>query len=404
MQFVVKYSFGLLLILMWLVSCNKEDCKDEFLTNRTVIVYMAAENDLTDDAYTDIEEMQSGYVEKGANLVVFIDPADEAPHILKIGRGSSTMVKTYPEFNSADAEQMERILNDIIEMYPAASYGLVLWSHGTSWLPAGSRLKSFGNDNGSRMDITPLAASLPVRFNFILMDACLMGSVEVAYELRNKTDFILASSTETIYLGFPYERIIPELLRTEPDLRKAAASYFNYYDKMSGTYRSATITLIDTKELDRLAPVTAQLIADRVFDAGTFDRTSVQRLDVYNEQYAFDFLDFLKKAFPDADTEPLKEQLSKAVLYKAHTPRFIEEYDICTYCGLSCYIPHPQRGDLNTYYRQLDWCRNSGFYRLFQNTAIQMYNMPKNDYRMSEEPQNNETRQGETPNGATLPP
>ena len=41
------------------------------------------------------------------------------------------------------------------------------------------------------MNIDALAAALPVRFDFILMDACLMGSVEVVYELRNKADFII---------------------------------------------------------------------------------------------------------------------------------------------------------------------------------------------------------------------
>ena len=362
------YSICVILCFALFISCSKDDINNHHLTERTIIIYMAADNDLTEDAYTDIEEMQNGFEDTGANLVVFLDPADNTPYILKIGRRTNTRVKTYPEFNSADAVQMERVLNDIIEMYPAASYGLVLWSHGTSWLPAGRQLKSFGEDNGSQMDIAPLAAALPVRFDFILMDACLMGSVEVVYELRDKTDFILAPSTETIYTGFPYGQIIPELLRAEPDLKKAAASYFNYYDKMSGAYRSATITLIDTKELNRLAQVTAQLIADRSFDAGTFDRTSVQRLDVYEEQYAFDFLDFMKKAFPDADSEPLKEQLEKTVLYKAHTPRFIEEYDIRTYCGLSCYIPHTQRDDLNTYYQQLGWRQASGFNYLFSNS------------------------------------
>jgi len=108
------------------------------------------------------------------------------------------------------------------------------------------------------------------------------------------------------------------------------------------------------------------LIANHAFDTETFDRTLVQRLDVYSEQYVFDFLDFMEKAFPEADTNPLKEQLSKTVLYKAHTPEFIGVYAIATYCGLSCYIPHPERDDLNTYYQQLDWCQDSGFSKLFR--------------------------------------
>ena len=211
---MIRYcSICISLCFLLVASCSKEDDSVDIPTNRTIIVYMAANNDLSDDACDNIKDMQSGYEEKGANLLVFIDPADDAPHNLRIHHGGSTRVKTCPEFNSADAAQMKEVLNDIIAMYPAVSYGLVLWSHGTSWLPAGRQLKSFGEDSGSQMDIAPLAAALPVRFDFILMDACLMGSVEVAYELGNKTDFFLASSTETIYLGFPYAQIVPELLQ-----------------------------------------------------------------------------------------------------------------------------------------------------------------------------------------------
>ena len=119
-----------------------------------------------------------------------------------------------------------------------------------------------------------------------------------------------------------------------------------------------------------MAAITAQLITDHTFDTGTFDRKLVQRLDLYEEQYAFDFLDFLEKAFLDADTAPLKEQLNKTVLYKAHTPRFLDEYDIRTFCGVSCYIPHPQRDDLNMFYQQNDWCVNSGFYHLFRQNVL----------------------------------
>jgi hypothetical protein len=42
-------------------------------------------------------------------------------------------------------------------------------------------------------------------------------------------------------------------------------------------------------------------------------------------------------------------------LYKNHTPEFIGQYAIRTYCGLSCYIPHPDRQDLNEFYKTLQW-------------------------------------------------
>jgi len=203
---------------------------------------------------------------------------------------------------------------------------------------------------------------LPVRFDYILFDACSMGSIEVAYELRQKTGFIVASSLPVLYTGFPYEDILPELLSPRPDLRKVAKGYFDYYQQiMTGIFQSATISVIDTGELEKLALATRRIVETQSFDRSAFDRTSVQRLDAYGEQYLFDFMDFINKAFPAANKSELTGQLNKAVLYKAHTAKFMNLFEINTFCGLSCYIPLESRGDLNDYYRQLEWYQAAGF-------------------------------------------
>jgi hypothetical protein len=127
---MTRFLFSVIFILL-LVSCRKDD-SDIAPSTRTIIVYMAADNDFSEDAWDNINEMQRGYIEKGINLIVFIDPSDDVPQILRVNHGETIRVKTYPEFNSADVTQMRQVLNDIVDLYPAASYGLVLWSHGTS--------------------------------------------------------------------------------------------------------------------------------------------------------------------------------------------------------------------------------------------------------------------------------
>jgi hypothetical protein len=352
--------------MLTIASCtNEEDELTPESVSRTLIVYMAADNDLSADALADLEEMKQGFSENGTNLIVFIDLMDENPRLLKIHPRKETVIKSYPEMNSANPEVLKQVIEEIIKLYPTPEYGLILWSHGTSWLPAGSTLRSFGQDSGKQMNIIDLAKALPIRFGFILMDACLMGSVEVAYELKDKTDFIIASSTETIYTGFPYDKIIPELLKPEWDLKAVGQCYFDYYNSLQGAYQSATLSLIDTKELDDLAALTRKLISEQSFNLASFDRTSVQRLDVYNEQYTFDFFDFIDKAFPEADKTELIRQLGKAIPYKANTIMFLGEYALNTYCGLSSYIPHNKRNDLNNYYKQLSWYKAGGYDRIF---------------------------------------
>jgi hypothetical protein len=87
-----------------------------------------------------------------------------------------------------------------------------------------------------------------------------------------------------------------------PDLRKAAESYSDYYQQQSGAFCSATVSLINTKELENLARITNQLISGQTFDIASFDRTSVQCLDNYDEQYTFDFLDFIQSYYPTLRT------------------------------------------------------------------------------------------------------
>jgi hypothetical protein len=85
------------IIILLFASCNKDEVPE-----RTVIVYMAADNDLWDVVYVDLNEMKQGYRETGVNLVVLMDVADETPRLLKITEDGEQEIKTYQEFDSAD--------------------------------------------------------------------------------------------------------------------------------------------------------------------------------------------------------------------------------------------------------------------------------------------------------------
>ena len=90
---------------------------------------------------------------------------------------------------------LKRVINDVTRLYPAKSYGLIVFSHGSGWLPPhtlvnGSRSIIIDNDN--EMEITDFAMALPDHlFEFIIFEACNMAGIEVAYELRNKAAYIM---------------------------------------------------------------------------------------------------------------------------------------------------------------------------------------------------------------------
>ncbi|MEI3589335.1 MAG: hypothetical protein V8Q44_00115 [Alistipes ihumii] len=40
------------------------------------------------------------------------------------------MIETYGKENSASATVLRRVVDRVLTLYPAESYGLILWSHG----------------------------------------------------------------------------------------------------------------------------------------------------------------------------------------------------------------------------------------------------------------------------------
>ena len=70
---------------------------------------------------------------------------------------------TYDQENSASPQVLKRVINDVTRLYPAKSYGLIVFSHGSGWLPPhtlvnGSRSIIIDNDN--EMEITDFAMAL----------------------------------------------------------------------------------------------------------------------------------------------------------------------------------------------------------------------------------------------------
>ena len=155
-----------------------------------------------------------------------------------------------------------------------------------------------------------------------------------------------------------------ELLRPEPDLRAVCETYYRHYaDDPRPAYRSATVSLIETSQLEALAAATASVLgaaltADPEALAG-MDLNRVQPLDRYRRHFLFD----MGSVVGDLETRSLvpasvagawRAQLARTVTYEAHTPTMLGlALDAC--CGLSMYVPYVDYADLNGYYRTLGW-------------------------------------------------
>ncbi|WP_437922197.1 clostripain-related cysteine peptidase [Sphingobacterium sp. LRF_L2] len=325
---------------------------------------MAANNSLNGDAYTNINQMERAYQGINGTLLVYARLKNSSPAIYAIQHDTgseiaSTVIKTYNEHNSSDPEIMSMVISDMEALVPAASYGLVLWSHATSWHPDPTiKLKSFGDDAGETMDIQDLKTALPPNLDFLLFDACSMASVEVLYELKGNARYTVASPAEVISVGMPYDKMLANLFDEdlEAGLESAAKAYYDYYQAQTGLYQSATISVIDNDKLDILASAVSSFLAEYQHTWTSLIRDEIQRLDFAegSPTAGFDLLDFYTQNFPEADLQDLKSAIDACVPYKASTALFNGKA-VNTYCGLSMYIPHVDNTWVHPYYQSLSW-------------------------------------------------
>lgn len=395
-----SFLFSITLSVL-LGACTKEDLiidKEEpiNLNKTSLLVYMVADNNLNYDALNNIEKIEEGLmnIENESNVFIYFDgnPAQlkNSPLLLKLSKSknhsiTTDTVKTYQEANSANKERVALVLNDfILETKDASRKGLILWSHGTGWLPAcfhncnEANSRAFGedqieNEKGETpkirsIDIKDLAEVIPHNtFEYIIFDACLMQSVEVAYQLRNKTDFIFGGVSLVPATGLSYEKLIPILTNISSDYITAAKLIFDEYKRKNDG--GASYSLVKTSELENLASAVKQLFNKySLEDRNKFSTRKIQGFDhAYGESLFLDFLDYLYSFATQEDLSLIKDQLNKTVLYKNSTKtvlsgRVLTQYPqymtVNFFSGLSIHKYGQQRNtylNIDSAYEELDW-------------------------------------------------
>lgn len=366
----------LVCILPFCTACHTEDSIDELPTNRILIAYLSGDNSLSSEINQKINALATGFLNTGSNnqynrLFIYSDTRNTPPQLIEISdthNGPVHTLKTYPVQNSADAGIMAQVLSDILNNYSAASYGLIIFSHGSAWLPAEgltnpyAATRTVATDGNNELELIDFAASLPLpqgkKWDFILFENCYMASIEVAYELKDKAEAILASATEILSPGMTeiYPSALSMLYQPITALESFAKTYFDHWNAKSGDYRSATISVIRTARLAELAT-----LARAAFIRWQPDVNAIASLQCFNRNKWHLFFD-LEEAIVTANPalQPyLSQLLPHIVTYAAATPSFIpgepHGFNLLYHCGLSCYIPQNEFFYINTVYEQTAW-------------------------------------------------
>lgn len=369
----MKKCLILLLAALLFGACDEEDTPvtPEEYADRTVLVYIAAENNLTGYsqmrfADDDLREMKEGskMLDDRQNLLVYVDKAEnDPPYIARIRNGELVDSFALEECLSADPAVLEEMLLYSRMNYPARSYGLVLWGHSNGWVVlsdsvsyAGTR--AYGGDTGNNMsdsagkywmNIPSMARAIghamgDDHLSFILADCCNFGCIESAYELRHVTDYLITSPAEIPELGAPYHLIVPLMFDTsETFYQSVVDAYFDYYLEEfanAPTYYfnnkygdlegySIPFAAIKSSELENLALATADLLSTipgKLSPAGDFNFDHLVYYDYDRRtsvEYGYDIYHSLKENTSESDFANWEPWFRKAVPYSRFSAKWL---------------------------------------------------------------------------------
>lgn len=367
----IRYILLSLLSLLLFTACEKDEPAAH--SSRTVLVYMAGNNNgLSGFIENNIKKMVEGANGNlnGGSLLVYVAQNGSTPELIQIKQVGNEIqkisVRTYEGQNSATTETLKDVLNTVVSEFPADDYGLILWSHATAWIPSDydNYLRSFGQDGTSYIEINDLASALDnYHFSFLAFDACYMSSVEVAYALRNCTDYFIGSPTEIIATGFPYDNIIQPMFTPQPDVVKIGSEFYDYYKSEPYGSPYGTISVLKTAELDKLAAASQAIFKGKT-DAELFavPAKELQLMEylTFNYHALYDMDDYVKQLATADQYSALQQAMDKAIIYKAATPMSYysapgKAVDIDKFSGLSIYVPQEALPKLNEWYKDLAW-------------------------------------------------
>ena len=257
------------------------------------MVYLAAGNDLETVGIQDINEMELVGSTDEVNIVVQMDRipfrtlSNYGMGIYDdFSNGNWTTTRRYyvtqdmntniihsrllidlGEQNMGDVETLKDFAQWTIQRYPAERYMLVLWNHGGGFRSPGAGVSkdicwdyNFGLNSKITMPqleeaLTFVQSLLGKKIDIIGMDACYMAMVEVAYQIKDCAQIMVASEASIPPDGWQYDCILESLV-ANPDQssRQFASEIVNCYDRQySGSASGVTLSAVDLAGIDLLA-------------------------------------------------------------------------------------------------------------------------------------------------------
>ena len=207
----------------------------------TLMVYMAADNDLESYALENLRSMQKAAF-KGINVLVLLDRSqsyDETEgdwsdtrlyEVIHADNSNSAGIVSkqidcpllglycgmQTELDMANYSVLKGFIEFVKAQYLAKHYALIVWGHGTGWRYASdqntSRAVAIDDKTQSYMSVHNLGLAVKDQgLSVIGFDTCFGGVLENVYEIKDSACFTVGSAGITPSLGWDYKKLLETL-------------------------------------------------------------------------------------------------------------------------------------------------------------------------------------------------
>ncbi len=320
----------------------------------TFMVYLDADNNLEGAGIGDINEMEEVGSDANINIVALFDriPGYDSSngnwtgskiyyitHDTDPAKITSTEVADWGEANMGNPATLEDFALYCIDNYPASHYALVLWDHGGGWRARASSSEDkpmkavcWDDSNGGDclyMDEVETALSYihtqRTSLDLFGFDACLMGMLEVAYEVKDHADIMVFSEQTIPYDGWPYDMLLGDLA-AKPAMGASmlGQAIVTRYGQSYGPASDTTLSSLDLGLAQTLATTVSDFGAAMASNWDEISSARAATQDYYYPEHIdlYDFADNVSTMVSDpaiqAAANSVKTAVANAVLAEFH--------------------------------------------------------------------------------------
>ena len=377
-------------------GCSEEAFDTDSVNKQTILVFYPWTGDKSSTGLlgylqNNIDSICDGIIDrKGLNnsrVLVFLSDKYNHSTLYDLQYNATTKsvdrvpLKEYEGASYASAEGIADIMNEVKTKASALNYALIVGVHGCGWTYASdwSRYPYYARPSVTRpsdnnfsgiqfgpdpnapltrffgsvslaenaMDISTLAEGIResgLKMQYILFDACYMSNIETAYELKDVTNYMIASGSEIMAAGLPYRSMWSYLNSPTPNYSGIVSTSVNFY-KNNSSAPFCNLAAIDCRQVEKLACVMKDINAEYQLSASV-SLDSIQHLDGFRPNLFYDLETYVDSLRPSGYLlDQFKSQLKLTIKASDHTDEAYtciyssDSFKIKNYCGITVSDP-----------------------------------------------------------------